>query len=192
MRSYGLVYLSEIYRYVIILTFNHRLQASKTNRKSTRTHFVAPCLDNEHKINLFRMLPGCRKTAFYTFGSEAAVDRWGERAQIASPARATPPELPQRVTWNERDGWRRRHANESGARKKALAACHHSHQHPSLLTTAMSRRRPPRGAICSCSSRFIWDVKLRHLNKSLLPFLAPAKRKTRSSKMSTGKKAELT
>lgn len=71
-----------------------------------RTHFTAPCLYNEHKINLFRALLGCHEAAFYTFGSEAAVDRRGGRAQIALAARSTPPELPRRVTWNERDGWR--------------------------------------------------------------------------------------
>lgn len=57
-----------------------------------------------------------------------------------------------------------------------------------LLTTTMSKRRLPRGAICSRSPRLIWDVKLRHLNKSLLQFFAPAECPTRSSKMSTGKK----
>lgn len=56
----------------------------------------------------------------------------------------------------------------------------------------MSKRQPSRGVICSCSSCLIWDVKLRHLNKSCLQFLATAQRPTCLSKMSTGKKDKLT
>lgn len=74
-------------------------------------------------------------------------------------------------------------------RSQAVITVTHIHRRR-LLTTVMSWRRPspPGGAIRSRSSCLIWDVKLRHLNKSLLQFLAPAKRPTRSSKMSTGRK----
>lgn len=73
-----------------------------------RTHFTAPCLYNEHKINLFRALLGCHEAAFYIrlAARRLSTDGEGGRAQIALAARSTPPELPRRVTWNERDGWR--------------------------------------------------------------------------------------
>lgn len=135
------------------------------------------------------MHPGCCKAAFYTL---AAMRLSAARIMLAalSTPWIYPKASPGTSAMEGAEGTliKAEHVRRCSQSVITVAHIHRCHRHRWLLTMLMSKHRPPQGVICSCSSRLIWDVKLQHLNKSLLQFLAPADRPTCLSKMSAGKK----